>query len=61
MQLYHNANISDVDSILTHSVGTKGQQQRKGEGKAKDADVVYKSTPGIGSGKYNVIHLGTHP
>jgi hypothetical protein len=32
MQLYHNANVSDVDSLSTHSDGTKGQQQRKGEG-----------------------------
>ena len=32
MQLYHNANASDVDSILSHTNGTKGQLQRKGEG-----------------------------
>jgi len=32
MQLYHNANVSDVDLFSTHSDGTKGQQQRKGEG-----------------------------
>jgi hypothetical protein len=32
MQLYDNANISDVDLFATHSDGTRGQQQRKGEG-----------------------------
>jgi len=32
MQLYHNSNISDVDSFSTHSDGTKGHQQRTGEG-----------------------------
>ena len=32
MQLYHNANASDVDSFSTHSDGTKGQLQRNGEG-----------------------------
>jgi hypothetical protein len=32
MQLNHNANVSDVDSFSTHSDGTKGQQQMKGEG-----------------------------
>jgi hypothetical protein len=31
MQLYHNANVLDVDSLSTHSDGNKGQQQRKGE------------------------------
>jgi hypothetical protein len=32
MQLYHNANISDVDTFSTDSDGTKRQQQRKEEG-----------------------------
>jgi len=32
MQLYHNANASDVDSYSTHSDSTKGQPQRRGEG-----------------------------
>jgi len=32
MQLYHDANVSDVDSFSTHSDGTKGQQHRKREG-----------------------------
>jgi len=32
MQLYHNADASDVDSFSTDSNGTKGQPQRKGEG-----------------------------
>jgi hypothetical protein len=31
MQLYHNANVLDVHSFLTHSDGTKGQQQKKEE------------------------------
>jgi hypothetical protein len=41
MQLYHNANVSDVDSLSTHSDGTKGQQQWNGEGQGKDADIGY--------------------
>jgi len=32
VQLYHNANDSDVDSFPSHGDGTKGQQQSKGEG-----------------------------
>jgi hypothetical protein len=32
LQLYHNANILDVDSFSTHSDGTKGQQHMKGKG-----------------------------
>jgi len=32
VQLYHNANTSDVDSFSTHSDGTKGQPPRKGKG-----------------------------
>jgi hypothetical protein len=48
MQLYHNANVSDIDSFSTHSDGTKGQQQRKGEDKGKDDDIGYKSTPVLG-------------
>jgi hypothetical protein len=63
MQLYHNAHGSDVDSFSTHSNGTKGQRQRKGEGNCQDknADIGYKLTPVSGSGPYNGIHLGTHP
>jgi hypothetical protein len=61
MQLYHNANIPDVDSLSTHSDGTKGQQQRKGEGSGKDANNGYKSTRIVGSGQYKGIHVGTHP
>jgi len=49
MQMYHNANIFDVDSITTHSDGTKGHQQRKAKGWGKDADIDYKSMPVIGS------------
>jgi len=63
MQLYHNPNASDVDSFSPHSDGTKGQLQRKGEGKCqgKNADICYKSTPVIGSGPYKGIHIRTHP
>jgi len=50
MQLYHNANVSDVDSFSTHSDGTKGQQQRKEEDWGKDADIGLKSTPVIALG-----------
>jgi len=32
MQLYHNANSSDVDIFSTNSDGTTGQPQTKGEG-----------------------------
>ena len=32
VQLYHNANASDVDSFSTDSDGTKGQPQREAEG-----------------------------
>jgi hypothetical protein len=32
LQLYHNANVSDVDSYSTHRDGTTWQQQRKREG-----------------------------
>jgi len=32
MELYHNANASDVDLFSNHSDGTKGQPQRKDEG-----------------------------
>jgi hypothetical protein len=31
VELNHNANASDVDSFSTHSDGSKGQQQKKGE------------------------------
>jgi hypothetical protein len=61
MQLYHNAKVSDVDSLSTRSDGTTGRQQRKGEGSGEDADIGYKSTLVIASGPYKVIHLGTHP
>jgi hypothetical protein len=62
MQLYHNANALDVDSFSTHSDGTKGQRQRKGEGncQGKNADIGYKLMPVIGSGPYKGIHHGTH-
>jgi len=60
MQLYHNAKVSDVDSLSTHSDGTKGQLPRKGEGYGKDADIGYKLTLVVGSGPYDEIHLGTH-
>jgi len=52
MQLYHNADISDVDSFSTHCDGTKGQHQGEGEGSGKDADTSYKLTVVIGSGPY---------
>jgi len=61
MQLYHNATVADVDSLSTHRDGTKRQQQRKGEGYGKDADISYRSIPVIRSGLYKGIHLGTHP
>jgi len=53
MQLYHNANASDVDSFSTHSDGTKVQPQRKEEGniQGKNADIGDKSMPVIGSGR----------
>jgi len=35
MQLYHNANASDVDSFSTYNEGITGQQQRNGEGNCK--------------------------
>jgi len=62
MQLYHNANASDVDLFSTYSDGMKGQLQRSGEGNCycKNADIGYQSTPAVGSGSYNRIHLGTH-
>jgi len=62
VQLYHNANASDVDSFSTHSDGTKGHLQRKGEGncQGKNADNGYKSTPVVESGLYKGIHPGTH-
>jgi hypothetical protein len=60
MQLYRNTDISDVDSFSTVSDGTKGQQQRNGEGWDKLADMGFKSTPFIGLGPSKVIHLGTH-
>jgi hypothetical protein len=44
MQPDHHAKVSDVNSFSTNSDRTKGQQQRKGEGKGKDVDMVYKST-----------------
>ena len=63
MQLYHNANVSDVDSFSTHSNGTKGQLQRKEEGSCRgtNADISYKLMPDVGSGPYKGIHLETHP
>jgi len=61
MELYHNANSMDVDSFSTHSDGTGGQQQRKGERSGKNADIGYKSTLVVGSGPYKGIHLGSHP
>jgi hypothetical protein len=52
MQLYHNANASDVNSFSTHSGGTIGQPQSNGEGNCQGeyADIGYKSTPVIESG-----------
>jgi hypothetical protein len=35
MQLYHNTNVSDVDSFSIHIDGTKGQQQGKGKARVK--------------------------
>jgi len=32
MKLYHNGTALDIDSFSTHSDGTKGQPERKGEG-----------------------------
>jgi hypothetical protein len=39
MQLHHNATISNVASFSTHTDGTKAQQQKKGGGLGKDADI----------------------
>jgi len=63
MQLYHNANASDVDSFSTHSDGTKGQPRKKGQGNCvgKNGDIGCESIPVVGSGPYKRIHLGTHP
>jgi hypothetical protein len=61
MRLYHNANVSDEDSWSTHRDGTKGQQQGKGEGQGKDAEIGYKSRFVVGSGAYKGIYLRTHP
>jgi len=61
MQQYHIANTSDVDLFLTHSDGTKGQQQRNGERYGKDADIGSKTTLAVGSGPYKGFHLTTHP
>jgi hypothetical protein len=60
MELYHIANVSDVAPFSTHSDGTKGQQQTKGEGYGKDADIGYNLTSVIASGLYKAIHLETH-
>ena len=61
MELYHNANASDVESFSTHSDGTKWQLHRKGDGNSqgKNSDIGYKSMPVIALGPYNVFHLGT--
>jgi hypothetical protein len=61
MQLYHSVDVWDVDSFSTHSNGTKGQQQWKGEGESTDSDIGYELTLAVGSGQYTGIHLGTHP
>ena len=63
VQLYHNANASDVDSFSTRSDGTTGQPQWNGEGNCygKNADIGYKSMPVVRSGQYTGFHLGTHP
>jgi hypothetical protein len=63
MELYHNANALDVDSFSTHSNGTNGQPQKKGEGncKGKNGDIGYKSTPVVGTGLYNKIYFGISP
>jgi hypothetical protein len=63
VQLYYNANPSDVDSFSTPSDGTNGQQQRTGEGNCygKNADIGYQSTAVIGSGSSKGIYLGKHP
>jgi hypothetical protein len=44
MQLYHNANASDVDSFQTYSDPTTGQLQRTGDGNCycKNADIGYE-------------------
>jgi hypothetical protein len=61
IQLCHNVNISGVDSFSTQSDGTKGLQQRKGEGYDKDAGIGYQWMCAVGFGRYKVSHLGTHP
>jgi len=45
------------------AMARKGQPQRTAEGNCldKNADIVYKSTPVIGSEPYKAIHLGSHP
>jgi hypothetical protein len=63
MQQYHNANASDVDTFSTHTDGTKGQPESKGEGNCynKNADISYKSAAVVGLEPYKGIHVGTHP
>jgi hypothetical protein len=62
MQLYHNANATDVYSSSNHCDGTKGQPRRKAESncQGKNAGISYTSTPVVRSGPYKGIHLGTH-
>jgi len=47
MQLYHNANTSDVHSSSAQSNRTTEQPQTQGHGWREDADIGYKSTPVI--------------
>jgi len=62
MQLYHNADASDVASLSTHSDGTKGQPQRQGEGncESRNADISFESIPVVELGLYTAIHLWIH-
>jgi len=47
VQMYHNADASDVDSFSTHRVGTKAQPERSADGNCygNNADVSYKLRP----------------
>jgi len=63
IQLYHNANASDVDLFSNRSNGTKRHPQTKVEGncEGKNADISDKSTPVVWFRLYRVNHLRTYP
>jgi len=63
IQMYHNANASDVDSFSTCGDGPKGQPQRKWKAnwQGQNANIGYKLMLVIGLGLNEGIHLGTDP